>query len=103
MPKTTYHRDGTVTLWDVYQRAYTRSAIPSGRVIASLTPSERDRVYRHLVSDEDIRGLHTDAGTAGDLEGAALCCRALDGDRAARRACAEQILDMRAMSCTDAD
>lgn len=43
----TYHRDHTVTLWDVYQQGWIRTATPPARVVASLDPSVRERVTRH--------------------------------------------------------
>ena len=45
--KTKFHRDGTVTVWDVYLQQWTRTAHPSDAVLASLMPRERDRVIRH--------------------------------------------------------
>jgi len=45
---TKYHRDGTVTVWDVYRQAWTRTAAPSDRVLASLTEAERARIARHV-------------------------------------------------------
>lgn len=43
---TTFHRDGTVTVWDVYTQSWVRTSRPSDRILASLS-SERDRVIRH--------------------------------------------------------
>lgn len=43
---TTYHRDGTVTVWDVYQQQWIRTARPSDRVLAACS-SDRDRIKRH--------------------------------------------------------
>jgi hypothetical protein len=45
--KTTYHRDGTVTLWHVYEQAWHRTGAPTGRLLASLDPDERLKVLRH--------------------------------------------------------
>ena len=42
------HRDGSVTLWDVYTQSWQRGTSLSDRVSASLTTSERDRVERHF-------------------------------------------------------
>ena len=47
MYKTKYHRDGTVTVWDVYQQQWQRTARPSDAVLASLGHRERERVIRH--------------------------------------------------------
>lgn len=46
--RTTYHRDGTVTVWDVYSQTWTRTASPSDQILASLSQSERERVMRHV-------------------------------------------------------
>lgn len=59
MPKhpyaTTYHRDHSATVWDVYtqswQRYYQR---PSDAVLASLPARERERVMRHVPVRADI-------------------------------------------------
>jgi hypothetical protein len=45
--RTTYHRDGTVSVWDCYAQSYTRTASPSAQLLATLSPSERVRVLRH--------------------------------------------------------
>jgi len=45
--RTTYHRDGSVTVWDVYSQQWRRTDRPSDRVLASLSASERARVIRH--------------------------------------------------------
>lgn len=45
--KTTYHRDGTVTLWDVYRQQWIRTGQPRDEVLASLGHEERERVIRH--------------------------------------------------------
>lgn len=50
--RTTYHRDHTVTIWDVYQQRWLRTARPSDAVLASLSPSERERVMRHCEIEE---------------------------------------------------
>ncbi len=46
--KTTYHRDGSVSLWDVYQQQWVRTQAEavSDEVLASLTKPERDRILR---------------------------------------------------------
>lgn len=48
--RTTYHRDGSVTVWNVYTQSWTRTGRPSDRVLASLRPAERERVVRHTAS-----------------------------------------------------
>ena len=45
--KTKFHRDGAVTIWDVYHQGWERTSRPCDRILASLTPAERDRVVRH--------------------------------------------------------
>ena len=46
--RTIYHRDGTVTVWDVYQQRWTRLPASQVRdeVLASLPARERDRIMR---------------------------------------------------------
>ena len=44
---TTYHRDGTVTFWDVYLQQWRRSSQLSDRALATLGAGERDRALRH--------------------------------------------------------
>jgi hypothetical protein len=50
--ETTYHTDGTVTLWDVYQQQWVRTDAPSDRLLASLDWRERERVLAHLGARE---------------------------------------------------
>lgn len=55
MPKTTYHRDGTVTVWDVYAQQWRR--VPASGLLAAVTApnavlptlpqAERLRISRH--------------------------------------------------------
>jgi hypothetical protein len=44
--KTTYHRDGTVTLWDVYTQSWLRIVAGeiSDRTLATLNDQERARI-----------------------------------------------------------
>ena len=46
--KTTFHRDRTITVWDVYAQGWTRVSVDaiSDRVMASLSDSERRRITR---------------------------------------------------------
>ena len=48
-PKTTYHRDGTITYWSVYSQVWVRRAdnVPD-RELAAMDRVERTRVQRHL-------------------------------------------------------
>lgn len=45
---TTYHCDGTVTVWDVYEQRWTRMAAGrvGDRILASLNDSERKRIAK---------------------------------------------------------
>ena len=59
--KTTYHRDGSVTLWNVYtqtrQRFYPSTRYPvSERILASLSYEERERVERHMRRAQERAG-----------------------------------------------
>ena len=50
--RTTYHRDGSVTVWNVYTQTWTRTYKPSDELLASLG-TERDRVICHTASEEE--------------------------------------------------
>ena len=52
---TRYHRDRSVTLWDVFRQAWARTSAPSDRVLASLSAEERAKVIRHLYSATEKR------------------------------------------------
>ena len=54
-------------------------------------------------TDDDIRSLRDEAGSAGDLEMARVCDRALDGSTRARRECEQVILDTRMRAAEDED
>jgi hypothetical protein len=45
---TTYHSNGTVTFWSVYQQCWVRTADVSDRELAAMSSEERERVIRHL-------------------------------------------------------
>lgn len=45
--RPTFHRDGTVTVWDVYRQQWRRTSRPSDQVLASLDARTRARVMRH--------------------------------------------------------
>ena len=47
----TYHRDGTVSYWDVYRQQGQRSSSVSDQVLASMNDAERARVQRHITGD----------------------------------------------------
>lgn len=44
---TKFHRNGSVTVWNVYTQQWLRTDKPSDRILASLDPKERERVIRH--------------------------------------------------------
>lgn len=47
--KTTYHRDGTITYWSVYQQRFvSRAADVPHRELAAMSSEEREKVLRHL-------------------------------------------------------
>jgi len=46
--QTTYHRDGSVTHWDIYRQQWMRQSHLSDEVLASMGTTERERVQRHL-------------------------------------------------------
>lgn len=48
----TYHRDGSVTLWNVYNQQWERLDEPSDRILASLNVSQRERVIKHCRIDD---------------------------------------------------
>jgi hypothetical protein len=43
-----YHRDGTVTLWDVFSRAWVRTDNPNDQLLGTLPRAEIDRIRRYL-------------------------------------------------------
>ena len=62
---TTYHRDGSVTVWDVYAQQWLRTSNPSYRVLASLSSSERDRVVLHCLGVRPLTNKFTTIATVG--------------------------------------
>jgi hypothetical protein len=45
-----YHRDGTVTLWDVSNHAWVRTADPNDQLLDGLPRAEIDRIKRYLLN-----------------------------------------------------
>jgi hypothetical protein len=45
--RATYHRDATVTIWNVYTQSWLRTGRPSDRILANLDDRKRERVIRH--------------------------------------------------------
>jgi hypothetical protein len=56
--QTTYHRDGTVTVWDLYAQCWVWG-IPGPRLLASLSEPERGRIRAHC-ADFDALFLDDD-------------------------------------------
>lgn len=48
MEKSKLHRDGTVTLWDVYEQRWKRVKHVTDEVMATLPRKERERILRHF-------------------------------------------------------
>lgn len=54
---TRFHRDGTVTVWNVYTQQWDmRTSRPSDSVLASLSREERERVIKHLKLESTTNG-----------------------------------------------
>jgi len=55
--KNTYHRDGTVTYWSVYNQVWVghSSDVPD-RELAAMPSDERQKVQRHLNLQPDTLG-----------------------------------------------
>jgi len=45
--RTIYHRDHTVTVWDIYSQTFARLARVPDHILATLTERERARITRH--------------------------------------------------------
>jgi len=54
----TYHRDRTVTLWDVCSQEWVRTANPTDQQLSGLPHAEVDRIWRYL-RKPSIRTLTT--------------------------------------------
>jgi hypothetical protein len=50
---TTYHDDGSVTVWDVYRQRWLTTTHVRDEVLASLALEERERVLNHLAWTHD--------------------------------------------------
>lgn len=44
---STFHRDGSVTIWDSHNQEWTRTSRPSDRLLATLSSEERNKVLAH--------------------------------------------------------
>lgn len=62
---TTFHRDNTVTVWDVYTQQWLRTSRPSDRILASLSHSERCRVMLHCSGGPALTSKFTTIATVG--------------------------------------
>ena len=47
MYDSTYHRDRSVTLWDIFTQTWLRTSNPSDEILASLSEEERVRTIAH--------------------------------------------------------
>lgn len=43
-----FHRDSTVTIWNVYTQSWTRTGCPTAELLATLPSALRERVLRHV-------------------------------------------------------
>lgn len=47
--RSTFHRDGSVTLWNVFTQTWQRFVnMPADSILATLTAKERARIARHM-------------------------------------------------------
>lgn len=46
--RTTYHRDGSVTIWNSYTQTWIRTRKPSDQLLSTLSHAEVDRVKKHI-------------------------------------------------------
>jgi hypothetical protein len=51
MFKSRYHRDGSVTLWNVYTQTWERGFTFEDRVLASLSVEDRAKVQKHFAKE----------------------------------------------------
>ena len=49
--RTTYHRDGSVTIWSVYRQQWERGIDVALADLAAMSVRERARVWRHTQED----------------------------------------------------
>lgn len=47
---STFHRDGTISYWSVYEQRWCRSAQLPGAELAAMSEQERERVRKHLLT-----------------------------------------------------
>lgn len=49
--KVTYHRDGTVSFWNVFSQTWERTGNPTDQDLATMDHDVRERVLRHVGSE----------------------------------------------------
>ena len=57
MNDTTYHADGSVTVWDCYRQGWTRTSDPLPSLLATLSAEERALVMSHTADDVELEGI----------------------------------------------
>lgn len=45
--KTIFHRDKTITVWNIFTQSWLRTNNPSDRLLSSLNEQERNRILKH--------------------------------------------------------
>ena len=81
--RTTYHNDGTVTVWDCIRGQWIRTAEPTPELLSTCSHEEADRIVRHTtiaVSDDVILAWAIVAGENGDHLGSAIYQKAIGRD-----------------------
>lgn len=58
---TTYHRDGTVSVWNCIAQTWERTGNPSDALLATLDPDDRVRVVLHTGERGAFLNMLTDA------------------------------------------
>ncbi len=44
---STFHRDGSVTIWDSHDQGWIRTSHPSDRLLSTLSREEREKIEAH--------------------------------------------------------
>jgi hypothetical protein len=44
---STFHKDGSVTVWDCHNQGWIRTSNPSDRLLSTLSNDEREKVISH--------------------------------------------------------
>lgn len=53
--KSTLHRDGSISLFDIYSQQWQRLFEVSDKVLATLSEVERSKIQNHLKGENDER------------------------------------------------